>query len=76
MSKVNGKPLDVEPSSLPSAAVDRSTRSPTNSVSVNPLFMPGSAGLTASDSTEWTGTIAPALPTPPHEPKPPSRIWS
>ena len=52
MSKVSGKLLDVEPSSLPSAAVDRSTRSPTNSVSVNPLSMPGSAGPTASVSIE------------------------
>jgi hypothetical protein len=60
----------------PSGAVDRSTRSPTNSASVNPRSMPGSAGPKASDSTEWTGTVAPALPTPPLEPKPPSRIWS
>ena len=76
MSKVIGKPLDVGPLSLPSGAVDRSTRSPTNSVSVNPLSMPGSAGPKASVSTEWTGMIAPALHAPPHEPKPPSRIWS
>jgi hypothetical protein len=76
MSKVIGKPLDVELSSPPSGAVDRSTRSPTNSVSVNPLFMRGSVVPKASDSTEWTGTIALALHAPPREPKPPSRTWS
>jgi hypothetical protein len=76
MSKVIGKPLDVGPSSPPSGVVDRSMRSPTNSVSVNPLSMRGSAGPKASDSTEWTGTIAPALHAQPHEPMPPSRIWS
>ena len=76
MSKVIGKPLAVEPSSPPSGAVDRSTRSPTNSASVNPLFMRGSVGPKASDSTGWTGTIARALHAPPREPKPPSRIWS
>ena len=76
MSKVIGKPLAAGPSSPPSGAVDRSTRSPTNSASVNPLFMRGSVGPKASDSTGWTGTIARALHAPPHEPKPPSRIWS
>jgi len=76
MSKVIGKPLAVEPSSPPSEAVDRSTRSPTNSASVNPLFMRGSVGPKASDSTGWTGTIAPALQAQPLEPKTPSRIWS
>ena len=76
MSKVIGKPLAVEPSSPPSGAVDRSTRSPTNSASVNPPFMRGSVGPKASDSTEWTGTIALALPTGPLEPRPPSRTWS
>ena len=39
MNKVIGKPLAVEPLQGPSAAVDRSTRSPTNSASVNPPFM-------------------------------------
>jgi hypothetical protein len=76
MSKVIGKPFAVEPSSPPSEAVDPSTRSPTNSASVNPLFIPGFVGHKATDSTEWTGTIAPACHTPPREPKPPSRIWS
>jgi hypothetical protein len=76
MSKVIGKPLAVEPSSPPSGAVDHSTRSPTNSASVNPLFMPGSAVPKAGDSTGWTGTIALALPTGPLEPRPPSRTWS
>jgi hypothetical protein len=76
MSKEIGKPLAVEPSSLPSGAVDRSTRSPTDSASVNPPFMRGSVGLKACDSTEWTGTITPALQTPPLGPKPPSRTWS
>ncbi len=76
MSKVIGKPLAVVPSSPPTGAVDRSTRSPTNSASVNPLFMRGSVGPKASDSTEWTGTIARALHAPPREPKPLSRTWS
>jgi hypothetical protein len=76
MSKVIGKPLAVEPSSPPSGAVDHSTRSPTNSASVNPLFMPGSVVPKVGDLTEWTGTIALALPTGPHEPRPPSRTWS
>jgi hypothetical protein len=76
MSKGIGKPLVVEPSSPPSGAVDRNTRSPSNSASVNPLFMRGSVGPRASDSTEWTGTIVPALHTPPLEPRPPSRIGS
>ena len=75
MSKVIGKPLVVEPSSPPSGAVDRSTRSPTNSASVNPRFMPGSVVLKVSDLTESTGTTAPARHTPSPEPKPPSRIW-
>ena len=39
MNKVIGKPLAVEPSLPPSGAVDRSTRSPTNSASVNPPFI-------------------------------------
>ncbi len=76
MSKVIGQPLAVEPSSPPSGAVDRSTRSPTNSASVNPLFMPWSVVPKASDSTEWTGTIAPAPHTRPLELKPPSSTWS
>ena len=76
MSKVVGKPLAVEPSLPPSGAVDRNTRSPTNSASVNPPFMRGSVVPTASDSTEWIGTIAPALHARPLELKPPSRIWS
>src|SRR4051812_15788318 len=66
MSKVIGKPLDVEPSSPPSGAVDRSTRSPTNSVTVNPLSMPESAEPTASTSTEWAAYHAtPARPSRP-----------
>jgi hypothetical protein len=76
MSKGIGKPLVVAPSSLPSGAVDRSTRSRSNLASVNPLFIRGSVGPKASDSTASTGTIAPVLHTPPREPKPPSRIWS
>ena len=76
MSKVIGKLSAGEPSSPPSGAVDRSTRSPTNSASVNPLSMRGSVGPKASDSTEWTGTIALALHAQPREPKPPLRIWS
>ena len=76
MSKVSGKPLDAEPSSPPFGAVDRSTRSPTNLASVNPLFMPGSVGPKTSDSTAWTGTTAPALHAPLLELKLPSRIWS
>ena len=76
MNKVIGKPLAVEPSLPPSAAVDRSTRSPTNSASVNPPFMRGSVVPKASASTEWTGTIAPAHHAQPLEPKPPSRAWS
>jgi hypothetical protein len=76
MSKVSAKPLAVEPSSPPSGAVDRNTRSPTDSASVNPPFMPGSVGPKASDSTEWTGTLAPALHARPRELEPPSRIWS
>src|SRR4051812_43679226 len=75
MSKVIGKPLAGEPSSPPSEAVDRSTRPPTNSASVNPLSMRGSVGLKASDSTERAGTITPALPTPPPGPRPRSRTW-
>jgi hypothetical protein len=74
MSKVIGMPLAVKPSSPPSGAVGRSTRSPTNSASVNPRFMPGSVVLKVSDSAESTGTIAPPLHTPPPEPRPPSRI--
>ncbi len=65
MSKGIGKPLDIVPSLPPYGAVDRSTKSPTNSASVNPRFMPGSVVLRASGSTEWTGTIAPALHTQP-----------
>jgi hypothetical protein len=76
MSKVIGKPLAVEPSSPQSGAVDHSTRSPTNSASVNPLSTPGSVVPKADDLTEWTGTIALALPTGPLEPRPPSRNWS
>jgi hypothetical protein len=76
MSKVIEKPSAGEPSSPPSGAVDRSTRSPTNSASVNPLSMRGSVGPKASDSTEWTGTIAPALQVQLLEPTPPLRIWS
>jgi hypothetical protein len=76
MSKVIGTPSAGEPSSLPSGAVDRSTWSPTNSASANPLSIRGSVGPKASDSTEWTGTIAPALHSQRLEPKPPSRIWS
>ncbi len=62
MSKVIGKPLAVEPSSPPSGAVDRSTRTLTNSASVNPLFMRGSVGPKASDSTGWTRTNRPCTP--------------
>jgi hypothetical protein len=76
MSKVIGRPLAVGPSLPPSGAADRSTRSPANSASVNPLFRRGSIGPKASVSTEWTGTIAPALHRPPREPKPPSKTWS
>src|SRR4029079_3154992 len=76
MRKRIGKLTDVVPSSSPCAAVDRSTRSPTNSASVNPRFMPGSVVLKVSDSTEWTGTIALAFHIQPLEPKPPSRTWS
>jgi hypothetical protein len=76
MSKVSGKPLDDELSSPPSEAVDRSTRSLTLSMSASPPFLIGSTTPKASDSTEWTGTIAPAPPAQSHEPRPPSRIWS
>ena len=76
MSKVNGKPLADEPSSPPSEAVARITRSFTNSMSVNPLFMRGSVGPKASDSTESTGTIFPAPHARPRELQPPLRIWS
>jgi hypothetical protein len=76
MSKVIGRPSAVEPSSLPSGAADRSTKSPTISALVNLPFIPGSIGPEASASTEWTGTIAPAPHMPPREPKPPSRTWS
>ena len=76
MNKVIGKPLSVEPLLPPSAAVDRSTRSPTNSASVNPPFMRGSVVPKANASTEWTGTIAPAHHAQPLEPKLPSRAWS
>jgi hypothetical protein len=52
MSKVIGTPLAVEPSLLLSAAVDPSTRSPSNSASVNRRSMPGSTGPEASDWIE------------------------
>ena len=76
MSKVIGTPLAVKPSSPPSGAVGRSTRSPANLASVNPRFMPGSVVLKVSDWAELPGTIAPPRHTPPSEPRPPSRIWS
>ena len=76
MSKVIGKSLADEPSSPPSEAVARSTRSLTIAMSVNPLFIIGSAMPRAGDSTEWTGMIAPAPHGKPLGPRPPSRIWS
>ena len=76
MSKVIGKSLDDEPSSPPSEAVARSTRSLTISMSVNPLFILGSAMPKASDSTEWAGTITPAPHGKPLGPMPPSWLLS
>src|SRR5512135_214159 len=76
MSKVIAKPRAAEPSSPPSEVVDRSTRSPTNSMSASPWFIIGSSTPDANGSIEWTGTIAPALQGRPHGPRPPSRIWS
>ena len=77
MSKVIGKPLAVEPSSPPSGAVDRSTRSPTNSASVNPPSMHWVRRAQGQrlDRVDWHDR--PCTPHgPPLGPKPPSRIWS
>ena len=52
MSKTIGKPLAAEPSSPQSEVVDRSTRSPTSSMSVSPWFIIGSSTPEANGSIE------------------------